>query len=159
MEEEKKQQERPRIEVHGGYYDIHDNTFLGGTNIFGEPHGKKADEDKPLNLSDESVKHAIDMLMMGNTKSNKRWWFVPYRVLKDAGKTTDLSGFEAYIKKLYANRLPLPIDIHDLSKEVEVQCFSKPFAEWNAYNAPVGGATYEKYCELIKAFKGFLQQK
>lgn len=151
--------QRPRIEVHGGYYDIHDNTFLGGTNIFGEPNGRKVEEEPPMDFSEECVKHAIELLMLGNTKRNKRWWFIPYRVLKDEGKTTDLKAFSVYINKLFDNNLPLPIDIHDLSKEIEVMCFAKPVKEWNAFDAPVGGSTYKTYKALIRTFKGFLQGK
>lgn len=160
MEEEKTQNLRPQIVVHGGYYDIHDNTFLGGTNIFGEPKGKKADSgERKLDLSDETVKHAIGMLMMGNTKSNKRWWFVPYRVLKDEGVVADLSGFKSYVMKLFGENLPIPIDTHDLSKEMDVMCFAKPVKEWSAANAPVKGTTYETYKQLILTFKEFLVAK
>lgn len=156
--EEERRRERPHIEVHGDYYDIHDNTIYGGTQIIGDRKNKKEDEDEQLDFSPESVKHAIELLMAGNSKKNKRWWFVPYRVMKDAKKTHDLSGFSVYINKLFNDKLPIPIDIHDLSKEVEVLCFAKPVAEWTPSNAPVGGATYEIYVELIKTFKGFLQK-
>lgn len=153
MEQERR--ERPHIEVHGNYIDIHDNTFIGGTHYFTDPqaeHGKAQHAE----LSDDCIKHAIDQLMMANSKQNKRWWFIPYRVMKDAGKVVDLNGFEAYINRLYQNKLPLPIDIHDLSKEVDVLSFSKPFEEWTPTNAPFSGKTYEIYKELIVQFKAFL---
>lgn len=153
MEQERR--ERPHIEVHGNYIDIHDNTFIGGTHYFTDPQAGK--DNPPMDvLDDDCIKRAIDKLMMANTKQNKRWWFIPYRVLKDAGKVLDLGGFEAYIKRLYQNSLPVPIDTHDLSKEVDVLSFSRPSDEWTPTNAPFSGKTYETYRELIVQFKAFL---
>lgn len=157
MEEDKRQQNRPHIEVHGSYYEIHDNTFLGGTNYFGASDRQQNQDEEELDLSEESVKHAIDLLMRNNTRQNKRWWFVPYRVLKDATLVADLYGFETYINRLYGNNLPLCIDIHDLSKEVDVLSFAKPYKEWNVDDAPVGGATYKKYTELVESFTSYLK--
>lgn len=153
---EERRNERPNIVVHGNYYDIHDNTFSGGTHYYGGSE-RKQNLDDELDLSEESVRHAIDLLMRNNTRQNKRWWFAAYRVLKDADLVADLYGFEMYINKLYGNNLPLCIDIHDLAKEVEVFSFAKPYKEWDMNDAPVSGTTYKKYSELVESFTGYLR--
>lgn len=154
---EERRNERPNFVVHGSYYDIHDNTFLGGTHYFGASDRRQDEDEEELDLSEESVKHAIDLLMRSNTRQNKRWWFVPYRVLKDAAQVADLYSFEQYINRLYDNNLPLCIDVHDLSKEVEVYSFAKPYKEWDMNDAPVGGATYKKYTDLVDSFTNYLK--
>lgn len=156
MEEDKKNRERPSIVVNGAYYDIHDNTFLGGTQVFGESAKGKKEEDKPLNLEPASVREAINLLMKGNTKENKRWWFAPYVVLRDYRVVNNLKAFEAYINEMYNGCLPVPIDTHDLSKEIEVQCFAKPFKDWTPEKAPVTSNTYQNYTKLVETFIGLL---
>lgn len=124
---------------------------------FGADKARDA-EDESLCLEPEAVKEAIDSLMQSNQKQNKRWWFVPYVVLRDNRVVADLGGFEAYVRGLYGDELPLPMDTHDLSKELEAGCFAKPFADWTPDKAPVSGTTYERYKKLVAAFLDLLRE-
>lgn len=117
-------------------------------------------EDEPqLKLEKDNVRQAIDMLMRDNLRMNKRWWFAPYVVLRDNRIVSNLRAFESYLADLYGGQLPVPIDTHDLSKEVELGCFAKPFATWTPDKSPLGETAYKQYCRLVELMQGFLQDQ
>lgn len=123
----------------------------------GAEESHQEEKEDEISLEPANVRKAIDLLMSSNARKNKRWWFAIYVVLRDQHAVSDLGGFEAYVSELYQGVLPVPIDTHDLSKEVEVGCFTKNFNEWTPDMAPVGGASYERYKNLVTTFIEFLQ--
>lgn len=124
---------------------------------FGAEETQQEEEADDICLEPANVRRSIDLLMASNAKKNKRWWFAVYVVLRDQHAVSDLGGFESYVSNLYQGVLPLPIDTHDLSKEIEVGCFTKNFKEWTPEKAPVGGMVYERYKHLVMSFIEFLQ--
>ena len=117
------------------------------------------EDDEQLSLEPENVKRAIDLLMKDNQKQNKRWWFAPYVVLRDHRVVTNLNAFEAYLTELYQGQLPVPIDTHDLSKEVELGCFAKPFETWTPDKSPVSEAAFKRYCTLVELVLDILKDQ
>jgi len=138
------------------------NTIINGGTfnapVYTSPQEKKKPVEKAQNAfeDDEQIKVNIEKFMALNSKKNKRWWFAVYRVLKDnSDKCVDLNGFKCYIDRLFPEGLPVDINTHDLSKELELDCFAKPYSEWTPAKAPVQGKLYETWRELVEQFASY----
>lgn len=107
-------------------------------------------------VTDEKIKNAINILMNMNSKKIKRWWFAVYRVLKDINKVADITGFEAYVNKIFDGNLPLKLDAHDLRSKMEVGTLGKPFLEWDEHDGLTDKGVFKTYSSLVTTFRSLI---